>query len=91
MTFQLLDVRTYSTITESLMPGNKFNFTFVPTPALYNLGAIIPYRLDVLSYVGNFNYDWNKQIFFNVTLFKFDIFLPALLVSNIICYQIEPC
>ena len=42
MTFQLLDVRTYSTITESQMLGNKFNFTFIPTPALYNQGAIIP-------------------------------------------------
>jgi hypothetical protein len=36
MTFQLLDLRTYATITESLMIGNKFNFTFIPTPALYS-------------------------------------------------------
>jgi hypothetical protein len=91
MTFQLLDVRTYSTITESQMIGNQFNFTFIPTPALYNQGAIIPYRLDVLSYVGNYTYDWNKKIFFNVTLFKCDIVLPPPLVSLITCYQSEPC
>ena len=73
------------------MLGNKFNLTFIPTPTLYNQGAIIPYRLDVLSYVNNYTYDWNKKIFFNVTLFKCDILLTLQPMPTITCYQSEPC
>lgn len=91
MTFLLLDVRTYSTITESQMLGNQFNFTFIPTPAIYNLGTIIPFRLDVLSYVANYTYDWNNKIFFDVTLFKCDIVVQPQLISLITCYQSERC
>jgi hypothetical protein len=60
MTFQLLDVRTYSTVIESQMPDNKFNFTLFLTKADYILDTPIPYRLDVQTLVNSYAYDWNK-------------------------------
>jgi hypothetical protein len=60
MTFQLLDVRTYSTVIESQMPDNKFNFALFLTKADYILEMPIPYRLDVQTLVNSYAYDWNK-------------------------------
>jgi hypothetical protein len=60
MTFQLLDVRTYSTVIESWMPDNKINFTIFPTRADYILDTRIPFRLDVQTFVDSYAYDWNK-------------------------------
>jgi hypothetical protein len=77
MTFQLLDVRTYSTVIESPMPDNKFNYKLLLTKEDYILDTPIPYRLDVQTFVNGYSYDWNKQLSFEVTLFQCDIVLPA--------------
>jgi hypothetical protein len=91
MTFKLLDVRNYSTVIESPMPDDKFDFAILLTKEDYILDTPIPYRLDVQSYVNGYSYDWNKQLSFEVILFQCDIVLPVEELFNITCYQNELC
>ena len=44
------------------MVGNQLSYSFTPTLLDFEGGIGIPFRIDVLSYVGYSAYDWNPEV-----------------------------